>query len=189
MTQDVPQGIRIIAQKAEKGEPFPSDGPPGSRVVYDEEIYRTWYKRFEGVEQDVLHYAESKDRYEWGRQTACEFDWRACPEAEESERPDLFIDPSAPEQERFKMFFRSGIRRTDADKRSVIEAFARTRPNDIYPAVGESLDYLAGMFGAVSPDGIHWKAIPGPLVIHYSDTTNVVYYNGQFERYVWYAQM
>ena len=87
------------------------------------------------------------------------------------------------------MFFRSGIRRTDADKRSVIEAFARTRPNDIYPAVGESLDYLAGMFGAVSPDGIHWKAIPGPLVIHYSDTTNVVYYNGQFERYVWYTQM
>ena len=41
---DVPQGIRIAAQPAEKGEPFPEHGPPGTRIIHDEGIYRTWYK-------------------------------------------------------------------------------------------------------------------------------------------------
>jgi hypothetical protein len=44
------------------------------------------------------------------------------------------------------------------------------------------------MWGATSPDGVHWTALAGPLVLHYSDTTNVVYYDEQLQRYVWYAR-
>ncbi len=186
--QDVPQGIRIVAQKGDKEEPFPPGGPPGSRIVYDEGIYRTWYKPLENGSQSALRYAESKDGYEWERETECKFDWSACPEVKGQERPEIFIDPSAPPDERFKMFFRAGIPGGDEEKKRIIEEFRRTRPNDIYPAVGESLKHLAGMYGAISPDGIHWKAIPGPLAIHYSDTTNVVYYDQQLKRYVWYAR-
>ena len=139
-----------------------------------------------------MQYAESSDGYDWGEQTACEFDWSACPEAAGWERSP-FIDPSAPEDERFKMFFRVGgaISRfgmTDEHQKRIVEEFQRTRPDDIYPIFGTDLERLAAMYGAVSPDGIHWKGIPGPLVIHYSDSTNVVYYDEKLERYVWYAR-
>ena len=186
--QDMPQGIRIAAQKAEKSEPFPPGLPPGGRIILDEGLYRTWFKTFEGVERDPLRYAESRDGYAWGKEIECSFDWSACPQAAGNERPEIFIDPSAPSEERFKMFFRGGIGGSDEEKKKVVETFQRERPDEIYPAVGTSLDHLSGMYGAVSPDGIHWKAIPGPLVIHYSDTTNVVHYDQQLERYVWYAR-
>ena len=186
--QDVPRGIRIVAQPAEKGEPFPPGGPPGARIVYDEGVYRTWYKSFEGVDDDVLHYAASQDGYAWVEETECTFDWCVCPEARGWERPEVFVDPSAPTEERFKMFFRAGLPSGEEEQRRILEAFQRTRPDDVYPAIGDSLKHLSGMYGAVSPDGIRWKALPGPLVIHYSDTTNVVHYDRQLERYVWYAR-
>ena len=194
--QDVPQGIRIVAQKAEKGEPFPPGGPPGGRIIYDDGIYRTWYKlmesdaegaKSEGKAYTFLHYAESKDGFAWERDSECIFDWSAFPEIKGRESPEVFIDHSAPSDERFKMFFLAGIPGGDKGKR-IIEEFQRTRPDDIYPTVGETLKHLSGMYGAVSPDGIHWQVIPGPLVIHYSDTTNVVYYDQRLERYVWYAR-
>ena len=185
---DVPQGIRIAAQPAEKGEPFPEHGPPGARIIHDDGIYRSWYKTPEDSRAGVLHYAESSDGYDWRNITACQVDWSACPDAAGSESPELFVDPTAPESERFKMFVRSGVGATDDDKLRILEQFQETRPDDIYPAAGDELEHLSGMYGAVSPDGVHWKAIPGPLVIHYSDTTNVVHYDAQLEKYVWYAR-
>ena len=186
--QDVPQGIRIVAQKATRSEPFAPAGPPGTRVVYDQGKYLTWYRPTESEDKTPLHYAESQDGFTWGNDTECEFDWSVCPEKKGSERPEIFIDPSAPADERFKMFFRTGVPGTEEEIRAVLEEFQRTRPDDIYPSVGESLERLAGMFGMVSPDGVHWKGLAGPLVIHYSDTTNVVYYDTRLERYVWYAR-
>ena len=44
------------------------------------------------------------------------------------------------------------------------------------------------MWGATSPDGVRWTVLPGPLVIHFSDTTNVVYFDLRLQRYVWYAR-
>ncbi len=185
---DVPQGIRIAAQPAEKGEPFPEHGPPGTRIIHDEGIYRTWYKTPEDSHAGVLHYAESSDGYDWTSGTACEVDWSACPEAAGSESPEVFVDPTAPESERFKMFVRSGVGATPEDKLRILKQFQETRPDDIYPTAGDELEHLSGMYGAVSPDGVHWKSIPGPLVIHYSDTMNVVHYDAQLEKYVWYGR-
>ena len=71
-----------------EGPPFAEDGPPGSHVIYDEGVYRTWYG-------SPMNYAESSDGYEWGEGTACEVDRSACPEA--GDRGEVaFIDPSAP---------------------------------------------------------------------------------------------
>ena len=38
--QDVPEGIRLVAQAAGKSDPF--DGPPGMLVLYDDGQYHTW---------------------------------------------------------------------------------------------------------------------------------------------------
>lgn len=186
--QDVPQGVRIVAQPAEKGEPFPADGPPGGRIVHDGGTYRTWYRSSEDGEAGALRYAESEDGYEWKKASECTFDWSACPEAAGQERPDIFIDPVAPDDERFKMFFRAGVGRNAEDRGRILAEFQRTRPDDIYPTSGTSLEHLGGMYGAVSADGIRWKTLPGPLVIHYSDTANVVHYDERLGRYVWYAR-
>ena len=67
------------------------------------------------------------------------------------------------------------------------ERFMHERPDAFFP-LGNDLHHLSGMWGAVSPDGISWTALPGPLVIHYSDTTNVVTYDQRLQRYVWYAR-
>ncbi len=185
---DVPQGIRIAAQPAEKSSPFPEGGPPGARIIHDEGIFRTWYKLPEDSAEGVLHYAESSDGYEWGGGAECKVDWSACPEAAGSESPEVFVDPTAPESERFKMFVRSGVGATSEERVRILRKFQRTRPDDVYPTAGDEPEHLSGMYGAVSGDGVRWKGIPGPLVIHYSDTANVVHYDAQLERYVWYAR-
>ena len=113
--QDVPQGIRIVAQSAEKGDPFPRVAPQGralstmkAHIEHGTGQTRRRARR--------LRYAESSDGYEWRNERECAFDWEACPEAAGNERPEIFIDPTAPESERFKMFFRSGVGDTMSPK-------------------------------------------------------------------------
>ena len=38
-------------------------------------------------------------------------------------------------------------------------------------------NYIYCLFGLVSPDGLHWKRIDEPLLIHKGDTDNTVYYD------------
>ncbi len=91
--RDVPQGIRIVAQMAEKSEPFAEGEAPGSRIIHHEGVYRTWYRHRASENMGVLHYAESPDAYAWGEAVKCSFDWSACPEADGHERPEVFVDP------------------------------------------------------------------------------------------------
>ena len=125
--------------------------------------------------------------YEYGGERECHFDWSAAPEATGHERSEIFFDPSASAEESYKMFFRCGVPTDGEARRQIVEHFARERPNDIHP-LGGDFRYLSGMWGATSPDGVYWTALPRPLVIHYSDTTNVVYYDERLRRYVWYAR-
>ena len=182
--QDVPRGVRIVSERAEKTAPFPIGGPPGIRIVQDHGIYRTWYSPGKVVEPR-LHYSESGDGFSWEESEECSFDWSACPNIDHGGSQEIFLDPAGQPEERFKMFFAGGI--PEDQKEHVVEIFQRDRPDAFIP-VGRGLEHLSGMWAAVSPDGIHWKGLPGPLVIHYSDTLNVVYYDGVLERYVWYSR-
>jgi len=187
MADDVPSGIRITAVAAQREGPLPPGAPPGRKIIYRDGLYRTWFGR--GTDEAIrpLWYAESVDGYEYINERECVFDWSAAPEASGRESGEVFFDPAAPEEERFKMFVRAGIPGDETVCRRVVDAFVRDRPDDIH-LLGGRLDHLSGMWGLVSPDGVHWQALPGPLVIHYSDTTNVVYYDEQLRRYVWYAR-
>ena len=185
--RDTPHGIRIVREPARKSDPLPRGAAPGARIIHADGLYRTWYSRGENEATRPIHYAESGDGYEWHGDTPCTFDFSAAPGVAGLERSEIFLDPSAPDAERFKMFFRGGIPGTEQERRKLAERFMRERPDAFYP-LGNDLSHLSGMWGAVSPDGIAWTALPGPLVVHYSDTTNVVYYDQRLQRYVWYAR-
>ncbi len=185
--RDTPHGIRIVREPARKSDPLPAGAAPGARIIHADGRYRTWYSTGENEATRPIHYAESTDGHEWHGDTECTFDFGAAPGVAGLERSEIFLDPSAPDAERFKMFFRGGIPGNERERREVAERFLRERPEAFFP-LGSDLSHLSGMWGAVSPDGIAWTALPGPLVIHYSDTTNVVYYDQRLERYVWYAR-
>ena len=184
--QDVPFGIKVVCEKAVKSEPFDTGGPPG-RIVHSEGIYRTWYTIFEGEQNRGIHYAESTDGLDWEKITPCSIDWSACPGIAGRERATVFVDPIAPEEERYKIFFRGGMPADKAEYQRILDDYMQNRPDDLVP-LGDTLEHLSGMWGIVSPDGINWKALPGPLAIHYSDTTNVVCYDEQLKLYVWYCR-
>ena len=185
--RDVPTGIRLAAQSADREGPFPHRGPPGQRILEVHGSYLTWYSTATGEQTVPLRCASSDDAYSWRDLGECRFDWSACPEAAGRQRSEIFLDPSGPDDERFKMFFRAAIPGAQADKRRLVERFLKERPESVV-TVGRSVDHLSGMWGAVSADGISWRGLPGPLVLHYSDTTNIVHFDQRLQAYVWYAR-
>jgi hypothetical protein len=76
----------------------------------------------------------------------------------------VFIDPVAKPGERYKMIHLDRVPLEIVHGRQV-NAF---------------------VFGAVSPDGIHWKRLPEPLIQHTSDTQSVAAYNPALKKYVAY---
>ena len=184
---DAPTGIRIVAMEAEREGPFPLGEPPGRRIIHHDGLYQTWYSRGEGEASRPVWCAESRDGYEYGAKRECTFDFGAAPDVAGNERSEIFLDPVAPEEERYKLIFRAGVPGGLETKRRLVEAYALQRPDDVY-LPGNDLRRLSGMWGATSPDGVRWKVLPEPLVLHYSDTTNVACYDERLGCYVWYAR-
>lgn len=184
---DAPSGIRIVAMPADREGPFTLGGPPGRRVIYRDGLYQAWYSRGGNEASRPVCYAESSDGYDFGGERECTFDFRAAPDVEGNERSEIFLDPSTPEDERYKMLFRARVPGDLESRRRLVEEYMRERPDDAHvPA--DDLGRLSGMWGATSPDGVRWTVLPGPLVLHYSDTTNVACYDERLGRYVWYAR-
>jgi len=169
---DVPKGIRIVVQKAQKSEPFLTRNKPWehmlycySTVIYTEACYRLWYEVSTPEHADILCYAESKDGMVWdkpslgimqyqGMDANIVFGGSLCPETG-FHGGGVFPDPSATSGERYKMVF-----------------------------LGKT-----GVCGAVSHDGLHWKQFAEPLLALSSDTQNTAYYDDSLKRYVGFFRM
>ena len=76
-----------------------------------------------------------------------------------------FIDPSAPDSERYKMVFMGG----GGPNGDYFKHYLETRPDDVDPVLWRR-GSLAAIYGATSPDGLHWTLIEEPLVITMADT-------------------
>ena len=48
---------------------------------------------------------------------------------------------------------------------------------------------VVAVFGAVSPDGIHWKPLIEPLTIQHADTMNTCYYDVDRKKYIAHVRM
>jgi hypothetical protein len=203
--RDVPKGIRLRALPAQKSAPYirpdsPWEGVIGAPTVIQEGgLYRLWYEVVppEDIasgaagERNLLCYAESDDGMRWrkpalgiavyqqqsnnnivyGGALAPEWGYHG---------GSVFVDPSASPAERYKAFHLGFLSR---------EQFEFYKPD--YPAVDPHNERSKpkrphALFGAVSPDGIHWKPLEAPLVLQVSDTQNIAYYDDFLKRYVAY---
>jgi hypothetical protein len=203
-TFDMPRGIRLVAQPAEK-VPF-KEGQLAAQV-FDAGKYKAWYvvepcaepepfstkdKILPGHNGHVA-YAESLDGIDWERPKLGLFEYAGNRSNNIVWRGDLdgstrgfhggsvFVDPSSTD-ERYKMIYLGLI--TDEEW----SAFEREYPGEAdtmarRPDVG-GFRCVFGVFGAVSPDGIHWKSLPEPLMIQHADTLNTCYYDEDLRLYV-----
>ena len=199
---DVPEGVRISVCKAERSDPVPNHEPPG-QVCHSQGFYRTWYRPiplgqpYASLLDGGVYHAESDDGYSWRNRTACTFDLSDCPDVEAwGPFPGVFEDPVAPERERFKMVFQGrSIRPEFAHHRQeVLEEFMERHESGFDPTAlsfdgpNRTPVIRLARYGAVSPDGIRWNVLRQPLMILYSDSQNVVYYDTNRQSYVWFLK-
>ena len=207
-TSDMPHGIRLVAQKAEK-VPF----QPGQLAaqVFDQGKYKAWYtidpcdapepfstkdKILPGHNAHIC-YAESDDAVTWKVPQLGLYEYAGTKDNNIVFRGDLngstrgfhggsvFVDPSS-DEERYKMIYLGII--TDEEW----DAFAAKYPDEV-DTMARRTDVggfrcVVAVFGAVSPDGIHWQSLPEPLMIQHADTLNTCYYDVDRKKYVAYVR-
>lgn len=198
---DIPLGIELQAQRAVKSVPFLTPEKANEmfifagNIIHDDGLYRLWYDCWpsEHIHQPCMGdhnyvcYAESTNAVDWHlpKLHLCERNGSAannCVYGPPLCGPGgyhggcVFKDPSAPPAERYKLFH---LGKPSDDERARYE---QQRPNEI--------DQLGGwaIYGAVSPDGIHWTHIEDSLVFVNSDTQNTCEYDPVLGQYVAYVR-
>jgi len=192
----VARGIRLAAQPARKTDPLPADTKRGSRVIYENSIYRSWsikvayptgkdlgsYSSAQ-VEKVEIVYSESDDGFDW---------------AEKARSPitpygvsgfdgfTVFIDPHGAPTERYKAVFMASAPPEQHAALMVEYDKLHSRHQDVRIVQRRKPTCL---YAAVSPDGLHWEALPEPLMIHYSDTDTTVFFDAWLGKYVMYTRL
>ena len=215
----IPHGIRIRTLPAQKREldlidrPWESYGVGAAghatcnflTIMQDGATYRGWYNALsrEHIEHAskrdpnftaYICYAESDDGVNWwkpdldvmalnGSKTNIVFGTDLS-DGWSVHAPSVFKDPSVPEQERYKMVWMSSI-----EKRTILPIVDTYRDREGILDHWLTQDHLPCVAGAVSEDGIHWKSLPEPLVLHCSDTQNIASYDTLLNAYVGYFRM
>ena len=193
---NAPYGVRLEAQPAKKTEPF-DIGVGAGQIVYDGGIYRTWYleidgnpvqgtgskSQSEGSHSVTVCYEESVDGFEW--RVANRSPVQLLPGHNKFDGVTFFIDPAAPAEERYKLIYNATPAKELAD--SIFSDYAKLHPR-------HQEDRIMGghrqcLFALGSPDGLNWKPIEKPLMMHMSDTDTTFYYDEWLGKYVLYTRM
>ncbi|MBI3866624.1 MAG: hypothetical protein HY290_32480 [Planctomycetia bacterium] len=165
---NAPRGIRIRAQKPVVQGPL---FRPHRMILRDGNLFKGW------TDSD---YYESSDAIHWEKKARIGVD-----DLVKDGLYQVFVDPASAAEERFKAVWVGEI------DRAQFEAFRAARPGDWEPhaifLLGEK-DHVACLRGSTSPDGIHWKTQPEPLVVEYCDTWNTAYYDAALREYVIYTR-
>jgi hypothetical protein len=201
---DVPEGIEIAVQPAEKSDPLVLPDRPWEQagIGYTSGTYKKDGKY-------VMHYhsyciAESSDGFNWTKPDL------GLVESQGSKNNNIiytgpgssghiFEDPAAPASERFKL---AGVRaalyyphRFDKGGSPVPLGNEQEQSKRF-----EQQDSLRGKYqgtwgqlkgfltGAVSPDGLHWRPIEKPLLAEWVDGDNIVHYDKSLGKYVGYLR-
>ena len=163
-----PRGIRIQAEKPHVVGPIDR---PHRMILKDGAVFKGW------TDSD---YFESKDGLQWEQKARLKLD----PIVKDGFY-QVFIDPSAKQEERYKALWVGQIQRDQFD------AFRAKRPGAWEPRaiflLGEK-DDITTIRGGVSADGIDWHTLPDPLVAEYCDTWNTGYYDRVLSEYVIYTR-
>lgn len=190
---DTPAGIRLEVRRAERTEPIYSPTHPWeaggiacATLLRDGSVFRSWaatgWGDLESRQKPGLCLYESHDGYHWnailegspgsgGGKTNIVNDHGGF----------VFIDPAALPRERYKLITEAWISRDECER--------FRRETDLcadFLAERNDIGRFACVKGAVSPDGVSWKAIESPLLIAHSDTMVTAEYDARLGRYVGY---
>ena len=197
---DTPQGIRLVAQPAQRiGPLFEAEQPweegagvALTTVLKDQGMFRGWGAPFttSGNPPGQRHftYYESSDGLTWKRPNLGIVGFNGSKSNNivnifGTDGGSIFVDPSAPASERYKLIAEGFFTGT------VCDAYLRRRPNDWDPKVSRRPDGSAsGMKGAASADGLHWRMFPEPMIMEVTDTQLTAYYDERLRKYVAYTR-
>jgi hypothetical protein len=187
---DIPVGIRIVQETAQRSEPWLVSDQPWEKsvtsptVLYDEGRFRCWYSagltgepqkttvekgQVMEISGSALAYAESPDGLTWTKPSLQLFSFQGSREnnlvSPFNNGGSIFRDDHGPAEERYKGF-----------------DFGELPKEDAVGGAGSMARY--GLYGVSSPDGYHWKKNSKPLVRYFSDTVNIAAWDGLLEKYV-----
>ncbi len=190
-----PWGIGIAAKPAQRVGPLLKREKPwedGSEIIttliHEQGRYRAWattdWGNLKGRTQTFFCYYESSDGMSWERPECGVMEYGGSlrnnllfPEAGGT----VFIDSSASKEERYKW-----VECYEFTHDACKEYFRKRSDATDPQAFRRDMNVHFGLRGAVSPDGIHWKIIPEPLVLTHTDTQTVAYYDATLKKYVCY---
>lgn len=215
-----PYGVRIEAVPGQIiGPVFPMDRPWERNynmyfdtVLYENGLYRAWYTcvpqdyadpetgKMRTAHGHIVCYAESADAVTWEKPELglCTYDGQPsnivygralAPYGFQS--GSIFVDPHAPAEERYKMFF-LGVLDYDEPVEAVMRRYAERFGRAINPKIFSGRNgrtTVKCMCGAVSEDGIHWKTLPEPILAESSDTLNTCRWDEARGKYVAYIRL
>jgi len=207
---EMPLGIRLEAQPARKSECIlhakdtGDMGLIGGTLIHEDGVYRLWteswlmehFKQGEAGHYNALRYWESNDGVRWqaprvgGKSPLAKRYPNLVFGADLTLKQgfhggSVFVDPSAPRSERYKAFHLGLI------DRKTYATYCKKRPDAVDPFATRSLETREkthALFGATSPDGFRWKALPETVLGMFSDTGNICEYDPVLKRYVAYVR-
>jgi len=188
-----PWGIHLSVRHAirtgpifKEERPWEDGGLGAGTFIKDGDIYKAWCSSGWGDmvrRKEYFCYFESKDGMNWERPNCgiIEYDGNRNNNLIDVRGGTVFIDPSAPESERYKWTCRADLTKDEYKK------YCRNRPGqvDARPDLNNDKKFLT-VRGAISPDGLHWEIIKEPIAITHSDTQIIAYYDTFLKKYVCY---
>jgi len=212
--QDPPTGhLRLKVQPAHKSEVFITRDRPWEKrllmpfcVIREDEKLRLWYRTGGDDGNSYIAYAESTDGFNWDRpelglqayqgskannllHPATFFDFHS-----------IFIDPSAPPEERYKgispvaEIHVDGVLRPDITERMFFDELVSGMVDQgcSNEQIAEKLElWHPYVKGAVSADGLTWRVLEKPLIDlgrAHLDTLNIAAYDEAKEEYTAYLR-
>ena len=198
---DIPLGLRLEAQRPTLERRVEGDTATFPQL-YEDGTYKAWniisipeeVKKKAGYPTNAaaLTYAESRNLRDWvqpelyitnvvGFENARNI-IAILPTMAQS-TVTVFKDPSASPDERYKLVL-FGTASPEAEER-----YRQQWPKDIDRYAYRGKDIWA-LFGAVSPDGLHWRILELPLSIQQCDTPDIpACYDADLGKYVMYGRM
>jgi len=202
-----PHGIRLVAQQPSRvkfDDPLGMDreaSPVPVTIVFDEGRYKCWYTFLPAKKPTSwpLHqfnqyvcYAESTDGFKWSKPKLRLFEYEGSrdnnivmspyePWVRDIFCPGVFIDNHGDPAERYKMIYYGGFTEEQC------KSYRKDHPEEF-----EKWGFGTGkggwsLAGAVSADGIHWRPLEEPMLIHFSDIIwGSVAYDVKRKRYICY---
>jgi hypothetical protein len=198
---DAPRGVHLAIQPAEKSAPFLRPEKPWERqtlnhftVRYDDGRFKLWYTGYAPWHGNMLLYAESPDGFQWTKPALNLIEFEGSTEnnivLQRAGGGSLFVDPSAPDAERYKYLWMVGRWVRDGqevDEPGALDLIQRLRDEGrTAEQIKDEIHAEGVVLGAVSPDGFRWTKIDEPVLRMFCDTQNIAHYDEALGKYVGY---